>query len=50
MVIDGEAVGDTSGAGVAADVQPTTSRATTIVVERREIEGRIPMSSGRYVG
>jgi hypothetical protein len=38
-----------AGAGLVADVQATTRRATTIVVVNREGEGRISMSSRRSV-
>src|SRR3990172_6793942 len=47
MVIDGDAVGITSGAGVAADVQAAaTSRPTLIVVASRECDECIPCPSG----
>jgi hypothetical protein len=48
MVIDGDAVGVTSGAGVAADVQAAAmSRPTTDVVASREYDECIPCPSGR---
>jgi hypothetical protein len=46
MVIDGDAVGVTSGAGVAADVQAAVmSRPTLIVVASRECDECIPCPS-----
>jgi hypothetical protein len=51
-VVTGDPDGDgvVISAGLVADAQAATRRATTIVVWKRESEGRIPMSSGRYVG
>jgi hypothetical protein len=40
--------GDEVGGGVVADAQATTRRLTRIVAGKRESEGRIPRSSGRY--
>jgi hypothetical protein len=40
--------GDVLGAGLVADAQATTRRLTRIVAGKRESEGRIPRSSGRY--
>ena len=48
MVIDGDAVGVTSGAGVEAEVQAAAmSRPTLIVVASRECDKWIPCPSGR---
>lgn len=44
----GPADGVVAGAGLVAEAQLATRRATTIVVASRESEGRMPMSSGRY--
>jgi hypothetical protein len=47
-MIDGDAVGVTSGAGVAADVQAAAmSRPTVAVVASRECDECIPCPSGR---
>jgi hypothetical protein len=44
----GPADGVVAGAGLVADPQAATSRAAAIVASR-EREGRMPMSSGRYI-
>jgi hypothetical protein len=41
-----ESGGVDAGAGLVAEAQPTTRRPSTVVVVKRESEGRISMSSG----
>jgi hypothetical protein len=48
-VADGEDVALVVGLEIEVGAQAATRRPTTIVVASRECEGRIPISSGRYI-